>query len=71
MNSCAQYLITSDTNSAALGDLSHILNFEFETICLKFESHAGSLHYIFANIETHEMYISFFYKQIHKSSVVV
>lgn len=43
MNSCAQYLITSDTSSAALGDLSHIINFEYETICLKFESHAGNV----------------------------
>lgn len=40
-NPCAQHLITNDTNSASLGELSHIINADVETICVKFESHAG------------------------------
>lgn len=39
----AQYLITNDTNSASFGDLSHIINFDDETICIKFESNAGKI----------------------------
>lgn len=41
-NVCAQYLITSETNTAALGDLNHILNLDNETICIKFETEPGS-----------------------------
>lgn len=40
-NTCAQYLVTNDTNTATLGDLSHIINLETETICIKFESATG------------------------------
>lgn len=43
VNSCAQYLITIDTSSATFGDLSHIINFEVETICVKFGSHTGTI----------------------------
>lgn len=45
--SCGQYLISNDTNSASFGDLSHIINVDNETICIKFESHAGNFDYTF------------------------
>lgn len=41
-NVSAQYLITSETNTAALGDLNHILNLDNETICIKFETEPGA-----------------------------
>lgn len=41
-NVCAQYLITSETNTAALGELNHILNLDNETICIKFETEPGA-----------------------------
>lgn len=46
-NTCAQYLVTNDTNTATLGDLSHIINLETETICIKFESATGMFWYYF------------------------
>lgn len=45
MNSIAQYLITIENGTANLGDLSHIINLENETICVKFESHTGKNHF--------------------------
>lgn len=44
MNSIAQYLITNENGTANLGDLSHIINLENETLCVKFESHTGKNH---------------------------
>lgn len=40
-NPCAQYLVTNETNSAAFGDLSFIINLENESICMKFDSREG------------------------------
>lgn len=43
-NPCAQFLVTNETNTAAFGDLRHIINFDTETICVDFESPIGKQH---------------------------
>lgn len=48
---CAQYMITSETNTASFGELGHVLNFETETIHVKFETQTGEdfIRYIIEN----------------------
>lgn len=43
-NPCVQYVITNEMNFASFGDLSQVINFEMETICVKFTSTIGMLY---------------------------
>lgn len=40
-NVLAQHLITSETNHASMGDMSEIVNFDTETLCIKFNLATG------------------------------
>lgn len=50
----AQFLVTDDTNAAAFGDLSYIVNLETVTICLKFESQSARI--ILSRLDYHSLF---------------
>lgn len=41
-NVLAQHLVTDETNTAAMGELNQIINFDSETVCVKFSSAEGN-----------------------------